>query len=79
MRVAEADKNNRALLLDAAEAYLFLLEMRARFGLQKQNSGRYVNPKDLSKTERLNLRNAFTVISDIQKVLRVRFKTALLG
>jgi CBS domain-containing protein len=47
--------------------------------LRDDDSGRFINPEDLSKLERQQLRTIFNTISEIQKVLRVRFQTGYLG
>ena len=79
LKLAEKDTTNADLYLDAAAGYDMLMAQRARFGLRDNNSGRYIHPKDLSKLERQQLRTIFTTISELQKVLRVRFQTGYLG
>ncbi len=57
----------------------YKMDLRARFGLRDNDSGRYIDPKDLSKLERQTLRNIFTTITDLQRILKVRFQTGYLG
>lgn len=79
LKLAEKDTANAELYTDAAEGYEVLMAQRARFGLRDDDSGRFINPEDLSKLERQQLRTIFNTISEIQKVLRVRFQTGYLG
>ena len=76
--LAEQDRANQELYLQAAEAYEILLGIRARFGLQNDDSGRYIQPAGLSKMERLQLRNCFKPISELQSLLSTRYKLAYL-
>jgi len=72
--LAEGDKNNRDLLREAAEGYATLMNLRAKFGLKHNNSGRFIKPEELSKIERQTLRNIFASINDLQKILKIRFQ-----
>jgi CBS domain-containing protein len=76
--LAEQERANRELYLQAAEAYEILLGIRARFGLQNDDSGRYIQPASLSKMERLQLRNCFKPISELQSLLSTRYQLAYL-
>jgi CBS domain-containing protein len=78
-RLAELEPQNRELYEQAADAYEILMRYRALQGLKKQNSGRYFNPSDLTKMERINLRNCFRPIKELQSLLNTRFRLALLG
>ena len=78
-KLAELEENNRELMEEAAEGYAILMDIRARFGLRDNDSGRFINPEDLSKLERQTLRNIFTTITDLQRILKVRFQTGYLG
>lgn len=78
MALAELEPNIRELMLDAAEGYWLLMELRGRFGIRNQSSGRYIDINSLSKLQRQSLRQVFSTIDELQKVLRVRFQTSLL-
>ncbi len=78
-RLAELEPNNRELYQQAADAYEVLMRYRALQGLKKQNSGRYFNPAGLTKMERINLRNSFRPIKELQTLLNTRFRLALLS
>lgn len=73
-KLAELEPQNRALFEQAADAYEILVRYRALQGLQNQNSGRYFKPSELSKMERLNLRNSFKPLRELQDLLTVRFR-----
>lgn len=72
--LAEAEPHNRELYQQAADAYEILMRYRALEGLRHQNSGRYLKPADLTKMQRLNLRNSFRPIRSLQDIIKVRFR-----
>lgn len=74
-QLAEREPKNRELLEQAAEAYEVLLRFRTTQGLKQGDSGRYFKPSELSKMERLYLRNSFRAIRDVQALLSTRFRT----
>ncbi len=59
---------------EAAAAYEFLMRLRAVNGLANGNSGRYIKPETLNKLERQTLRNVFSTIEKVQKMLNLRFQ-----
>lgn len=76
-RMAELEPQNKELFEQAADAYEILVRYRALQGLKNRDSGRYINPSELTKMERLNLRNSFRPISELQELLKVRFRMNL--
>ncbi len=72
--LAELEPQNEELFLAAAEAYEILVRMRARIGLKREDHGRYLNPSELSRFQRVLLRNTFTPVQEIQQLLEVRFQ-----
>lgn len=78
-KLAELEKNNHELFEQAAEAYEILMRFRATQGLQNGDSGRFVNPSELNKMQRLMLRNSFQSIHEVQSLLKVRFRLNLFG
>ncbi len=76
--IAELEPRNRELYLESAGAYEMLMRYRTLQGLLHQDSGRYFDPEDLSKMERVNLRNSFRPIRELQSLLATRFQTAYL-
>ncbi|HMO39418.1 MAG TPA: DUF294 nucleotidyltransferase-like domain-containing protein [Saprospiraceae bacterium] len=75
-KLAELEPQNRELYQQAADAYELLMRYRALQGLQNRNSGRFFKPAQLSKTERLLLRNSFRPVRELQSLLNVRFQLA---
>lgn len=78
-KLAEVEINNKELYEQAADAYEILIRYRALQGLKNKDSGRYLNPADLSKMERLNLRNSFRPVEKLQEILKIRFRLAYFG
>jgi len=72
--LAEREPQNRELFEQASEAYEILMRYRTMQGLKNRDSGRFFDPSDLSKMERLQLRNAFRPIGDLQSLLSTRFQ-----
>ena len=72
--LAEHEPQNSELYVQAAEAYEILMRYRTLRGLKQKNTGRYFNPKDLTKMQRLNLRNSFRPIRELQSLLNLRFQ-----
>ncbi len=73
-RLAELEPSNEALFIQAGKAYEILMRMRALEGLQQNNSGRYISPESLGKLQRQLLKNAFSPISELQEIVRIRFQ-----
>lgn len=72
--LAEIEPQNAELFQEAAEAYEVLIRLRATMGLRRKDSGRYLKPAELSRLQRLLLRNSFHPIKDIQSLLEIRFQ-----
>lgn len=77
-KMAEIDPVNQELFIQAAEAYEILMRFRALQGLKNKNSGRYFKPTELSKMQRLSLRNSFKPIQELQGILKIRFRLNLM-
>ena len=73
-RLAELEPTNESLFIQAGKAYEILMRMRALEGLQHDNSGRYISPESLGKLQRQLLKNAFSPISELQEIVRIRFQ-----
>lgn len=58
----------------AREAYDELLGLRVMTGLQRGDSGRYVDPSALSKLERSRLANVFDVVRMVQEHVKFEFR-----
>ncbi|MEL7161665.1 MAG: DUF294 nucleotidyltransferase-like domain-containing protein, partial [Bacteroidota bacterium] len=72
--LAELEPQNAELYRAAAEAYEVLIRLRATIGLRRGDSGRYLKPSELSRVQRLLLRNSFEPVKEIQSLLEVRFQ-----
>lgn len=77
-KMAEVEPQNKDLYMQAADAYETLMRYRALQGLQNLNSGRFFKPSELNKMQRLNLRNSFQPIDELQSLLNLRFQLAYL-
>ncbi len=77
-KLAELEPKNKELYEQAADAYEILMRYRALQGLKNKDSGRYFNPSELSKMERVNLRNCFQPIKELQSLLSTRYQLAYL-
>lgn len=75
-KLAELEPSQRELYEQAADAYEILIRYRALQGLKNQDTGKYLNPADLTKMQRLNLRNSFRPISDLQEIIGIRFQVS---
>ena len=73
-KLADVDSKNAELYWDARDSYDVLMKLRAKNGIRNSNSGRYFPPDELSKVQRLLLRNSFKPIGQLQEVLVVRFR-----
>jgi CBS domain-containing protein len=70
----ELEPDHRSIYEEAIRSYGIYMQFRARFGLQNHDSGRYIDPKELDKIDRQTLRNTFSTIEEIQRIVRVRFQ-----
>lgn len=73
-RLAEIEPQNAEIYQSAADAYEVLIRLRALIGLRREDSGRYIKPSELSRLQRVLLRNTFNNVSEIQQLIEVRFQ-----
>ncbi|TNE26930.1 MAG: CBS domain-containing protein [Bacteroidetes bacterium] len=73
--LAMGDDANSTLFEEAARSYAWLLKLRWTKGTENGNDGRFVKPSHLSKRERQTMREIFSLLSDLEQVVRVRFRT----
>ena len=78
-KLAELEPQNRELFDSAADAYEILMRLRTLQGLKNKDSGRYFDPAELTKMERIHLRNCFQPVKELQSLLKVRFQTTYFG
>lgn len=67
------EPQNKDLYLSCIDAFKILLRYRTKQGITHNDSGRYVDLNNLSKTEKLKLKGCFKPIKDIQDLLKVRY------
>lgn len=76
--LADTEPKNRSLFTDVADAYELFVRIRALQGLHHKTTGRYLKPSELSRMQRLNLRNSFQVIKQIEELIKIRFQLNLM-
>ena len=78
-KLGELEPENRELYELLADQYELLIRFKTMQGLKHGNSGRYFQPAELNKMERLMLRNSFSPIKELQSLLVTRFRLNFLG
>ncbi len=73
-RLMKVDKPNAGLYQDAIDAYEIMLKIKAKYAFKNKDSGRFIDPNDLTKMEKLLLRNSFKPIEKLIELLKVRFQ-----
>jgi CBS domain-containing protein len=73
-KLAELEPQNEELYEACADAFLTLLTFRTEEGLLNETSGRYLNLKELSKLDKVKLKNCFSPIQGIQELIKTRFQ-----
>lgn len=72
-KLAEIEPKNADLYDECAEAFNVLMRFRTEEGLINNSNGRYLNLNELSKTDKVKLKNCFQPINDIQDMIKNRF------
>lgn len=72
-KLAEIEPKNAELYEECAEAFNILMRFRTEEGLINNSNGRYLNLDELSKTDKVKLKNCFQPINDIQDMIKNRF------
>lgn len=72
--LAELEPQNAELYQAAAQSYEVLIRLRATMGLRRKDSGRFLKPTELTRIQRLLLRNSFEPVKEIQSLLEMRFQ-----
>jgi CBS domain-containing protein len=73
-KLAELEPQNAPVYEACADAFAELLKFRTEEGLKNKNDGRYMNLSELSKLDKVKLKNDFQPINDIQEVIKNRFQ-----
>jgi CBS domain-containing protein len=72
-KLADLEPQHADLYEDCSEAFNMLQRFRTEEGLANSSNGRYLNLNELSKNDKLKLKNCFQPISDIQDLIKNRF------
>ncbi len=72
--LAKKETTNEVIFSDAAEAYNWIMRLRAKSGLMNRDEGRYIQIDQLDKRQKRLLRNCFEPINKLQELLSVRFQ-----
>lgn len=73
-KLAELEPQNAPVYEACADAFAELLKFRTEEVLKNENDGRYLNLSELSKLDKVKLKNDFQPINDIQEVIKNRFQ-----
>ncbi|MHB0756691.1 DUF294 nucleotidyltransferase-like domain-containing protein [Polaribacter sp. M15] len=73
-KLSELEPQNKDLYEACSIAFETLLYFRTEEGLKNNNSGRFIDIVSLSKAHRLQLKNCFKPIKEIQELIQTRFK-----
>lgn len=72
-KLAELEPQHADLYDECAEAFNVLQHFRTEEGLKNDSNGRYINLGELSKSDKLKLKNAFQPIGNVQDIIKNRF------
>ncbi|MDO5969662.1 DUF294 nucleotidyltransferase-like domain-containing protein [Flavivirga aquimarina] len=72
-KLAELEPNNKELYESCSYAFKALSKFKTKQGLLRNNSGKFIDLKTLTKEEKLKLRRCFKPIHEIQEILKIRF------
>ncbi|MGB5417957.1 DUF294 nucleotidyltransferase-like domain-containing protein [Algibacter sp.] len=73
-KLAELEPQNKDVYFACRNAFKKLLRFRTEQGLLHNDSGRFIDLETLSKANRLELKNCFKAVKDIQDLIQTRFK-----
>ncbi len=77
-KLIDLEPQNKDTYILCLESYKILLRFRAKQGLANKDNGQFVHINSLNKFERLQLRNCFKPIAEVQELIKVRFNLAQL-
>ncbi|MBS4039080.1 MAG: CBS domain-containing protein [Flavobacteriales bacterium] len=73
------EENNREIFQAIKESFVHALYLRTKYGLMHQNSGRFLNLKELNKSELLLLKTIVKNLQQLQELITVRFQLNFLS
>ena len=75
-KLAKLEPQNKDLYFSCIDAFKILLRYRTEQGIKHNDSGRFIELNNLSKSEKLKLKGCFKPIKDIQELLNIRYNLA---
>ena len=72
-KLAELEPQNAEVYNECADAFTTLTKFRTNEGLHNNSNGRYLNLSELSKSDKVKLKNCFAPIADVQDIIKNRF------
>lgn len=73
-KMAELEPQNADLFESCADAFSTLSHFRTEEGLANNSNGRYLNLNELSKSDKVKLKNTFQPIREVQDAIKNRFQ-----
>jgi CBS domain-containing protein len=73
-KLMELEPQNKDVYAACSAAFKNLLYFRTQQGLLHQDSGRFIDLQTLSKADRLELKNCFKAVKEVQDLIQTRFK-----
>lgn len=73
-QLAITDPKHAEIYLQCAEAFIILSKFRTLEGLKNDNSGQFINLKELSKIDREKLKNAFLPMKELEDLIKSKFQ-----
>lgn len=74
LKLADIDPKNAGTYEACADSFSILTKFRTENGLTNNNNGQFLNLNELSKLEKLKLKNSFEPIDEIQDLLKNKFQ-----
>ncbi|WP_417364248.1 DUF294 nucleotidyltransferase-like domain-containing protein [Galbibacter sp.] len=75
-KLASIEPQNSELYLSCSYTAKALLKFRTKQGLMHKDTGRFISLDTLSKEERMKLKRCFKTISEVQELIKLRFKVS---
>lgn len=73
-QLAITDSKNAEIYLSCAEAFLALSKFRTVEGLKNDDSGQFINLREMSKTDKDKLKNALAPMKDLEELIKSKFQ-----
>ncbi len=73
-QLAITDPKNSEIYLNCADSFLILSKFRTIEGLKNDNSGQFINLKELSKVDKENLKNALIPMRELEELIKSKFQ-----